>query len=104
MDSDKSDILKIVSEFLETLQRSDVQLEAAYLYGSHATGRARMDSDIDVALVSSVFSDDSVGQEKVIDALLLSDTRIETVRFLPDEFRDENPLVWEIKNSGIKLL
>jgi len=104
MDSDKSDILKIVSEFLETLQRADVPLEAAYLYGSHATGRARMDSDIDVALVSSVFSDDSVGQEKVIDALLLSDTRIETVRFLPDEFRDENPLVWEIKNSGIKLL
>ena len=24
--------------------------------------------------------------------------------FRPDEFRDENPLVWEIKSKGIKLL
>ena len=40
----------------------------------------------------------------MVDALLLSDTRIETVRFRPDELRDENPLVWEIKSKGIKLL
>ena len=40
----------------------------------------------------------------MIDALLSSDTRIETVRFRPDEFCDENPLVWEIKTKGIKSL
>ena len=59
---------------------------------------------IDVALVSSEFGDDSSGQEHVTDALLLSDARIKAVPFLPDEFCDENPLVWEIKTKGIKLL
>jgi predicted nucleotidyltransferase len=104
MGSSNSDILKAVSDFLETLQRSDVELEAAYLYGSYATGKAHEDSDIDVALVSRVFDDHLEGQKRVIDALLVSDARIEAVRFVPDEFCDENPLVWEIKTKGIKLL
>ena len=37
-------------------------------------------------------------------ALLAMDARIEHVRFHPNDFRDENPLVWEIKKSGIQLV
>ena len=98
------DILKIVSEFLDTLRESDIHIQGAYLYGSHALGSAHPDSDIDVALVSNDFVDWLEDHGRIVDALLSSDTRIETVRFRPDEFRDENPLVWEIKSKGIKLL
>jgi predicted nucleotidyltransferase len=104
MDRTDDTILKLVSDFLERLQRSDVRLEEAYLYGSHAAGRARPDSDIDVALVSDDFGDWLEDQRRIVDALLSSDVRIEAVRFRPEEFRDENPLVWEIKTQGIKLL
>jgi predicted nucleotidyltransferase len=104
MDRTGDAVLKLVSDFLEILQRSDVRLEEAYLYGSHAVGRARPDSDIDVALVSDDFGDWLEDRRRIVDALLSSDVRIEAVRFRPEEFRDENPLVWEIKTKGIKLL
>ena len=100
----KDSILKIVSEFLETLQRSDIRLDGAYLYGSQASGSARPDSDIDVALVSDDFGSWLEDHERIVGVLLSSDSRIETVRFRPEEFCDENPLVWEIKTKGIKLL
>lgn len=98
-------ILKIVANFLAELQQSGLRLTTAYLYGSHATGTARPDSDIDVALISEDFHGNWLEDHKVIiDALLRCDARIEPVRFHPDQFQDENPLVWEIKTKGIKLL
>jgi predicted nucleotidyltransferase len=99
-----STILELVADFLATLQQSDIHLDEAYLYGSHAVGRARPDSDIDVALVSADFGDSLDDHRHIVDALLSNDARIETVRFRPEEFRDENPLVWEIKTKGIRLL
>jgi predicted nucleotidyltransferase len=89
---------------LETIQQSDIRLQEAYLYGSYAAGHARLDSDIDVALVSDDFGDWLQDHRRITNALLASDVRIEAVRFRPEEFRDENPLAWEIKNKGIKLL
>lgn len=98
-------VLKAVSGFLERLRKSGLRLEAAYLYGSHASGTARLDSDIDVALISEDFSGNWLeDHEKTVGALLKCDVRIEPVRFRPEEFRDENPLAWEIKTRGIKLL
>jgi predicted nucleotidyltransferase len=80
-------------------------LRVAYLYGSYASGSARPDSDIDVALVSEDFTGDRIAdQQRIIQALLESDTRIEAVRFRPEDFRDENPLAWEIKRTGVSLL
>lgn len=98
-----ADILKVVSDFLQALERSDLHMEAAYLYGSHASGRARPDSDIDVAIISSDFDHWLADQERVSSVLLLHDTRIEPVRFRPEEFCDENPLAWKIKTTGIRL-
>ena len=98
------DILKAVSRFLEELERSGVRLAAAYLYGSQATGTAGPDSDIDVALISEDFTGNWLeDHQKIVDALLRSDTRIEPVRFRPEEFCDEHPLAWEIKTKGVKL-
>lgn len=42
--------------------------------------------------------------EKIRPALDIKDARIEDVRFHPKDFRDENPLVWEIKTTGIPLI
>jgi predicted nucleotidyltransferase len=97
--------LKAVSDFLKALQRSDLRLKAAYLYGSYASGNAHPDSDIDVALISEDFTGEWLkDQERIVDALLSSDSRIEPARFRPQDFTDDNPLVWEIKSKGIKLL
>jgi len=104
MDREDGGILKAVARFLDEVESSGIRLMSAYLYGSHAAGTARPDSDIDVALVSEDFTGDWLADyQKIVQALLRSDARIEPVRFRPEEFCDEHPLVWEIKSKGRKL-
>jgi predicted nucleotidyltransferase len=57
------DVLASVERFLAVVRRP-LRIEAAYLYGSQATGSARPRSDIDVAVVSPDLSDD-LFQERV---------------------------------------
>jgi predicted nucleotidyltransferase len=104
MDREDGDVLKAVTHFLEAVEGSGLRLVAAYLYGSHAGGTARADSDIDIALISRDFTGDWLeDHRKIVDALLRSDPRIEPVRFRPEQFYDEHPLVWEIKKKGTRL-
>ncbi|MBN1287647.1 MAG: nucleotidyltransferase domain-containing protein [Anaerolineae bacterium] len=105
MAQENSDILKIVSRFVEMLQKSGLELKAAYLYGSYVSGAARPDSDIDVALISDAFTGDRLADHRrIAGALFESDARIEVVRFRPETFCDEHPLAWEIKRTGVSLL
>ena len=104
MDREDGDVLKAVTRFLEEVEGSGLRLASAYLYGSHAEGTARPDSDIDVALISGDFTGDWLeDHQKTVDALLRSDSRIEPVRFCPEQFCDEHPLAWEIKMKGKRL-
>lgn len=96
--------LEAARRFVRAVQESGVRLQAAYLYGSHAKRHAEAESDIDVALVSQDFSGWVDDLQLIEPALLAMDARIEHVRFHPADFRDENPLVWEIKTSGIQLV
>jgi predicted nucleotidyltransferase len=104
MDREDGEVLKAVTRFLDEVEGSGLRLVSAYLYGSHAGRTARPDSDIDVALVSRDFSGDLLeDHQKIVDALLQSDSRIEPVHFRPEQFCDESPLVWEIKKKGKRL-
>ena len=104
MDVEEGDVLKAVTRFLEEVEGSGLRLVSVCLYGSHAEGTARPDSDIDVALISGDFTGDWLeDHRKIVDALLRSDPRIEPVRFRPEQFYDEHPLVWEIKKKGKRL-
>lgn len=96
--------LKAAKQFAEAVQESGVRLNAAYLYGSYAKGYANENSDIDVALVSPDFTGWVDDLDKIRSAILSKDSRIETVRFRPDTFVDENPLAWEVKTTGIPLI
>ncbi len=104
MAADFSQALRAARAFVRAVQASGIRLDAAYLYGSYAKGHAHVDSDIDVALVSPDFSGWVDDLDKIRPALLNRDPRIEAVRFRPDTFRDENPLAWEVKTTGISLV
>lgn len=96
--------LKVARDFIRAVKQSGIRLHAAYLFGSYAKGTAHVDSDIDIALVSPDFSGWVDDLDKIRDALLERDLRIETVRFNPKTFRDGNPLAWEVKRTGIPLI
>ncbi|MFW6184925.1 MAG: nucleotidyltransferase domain-containing protein [Chloroflexota bacterium] len=101
----KETIVEKARAFLERLREAHVDVESAYLYGSHATGAAGPDSDIDVAIVSSDLSGDRVEDWMRLNRISTQiDVRMEVIGFRPEQFRDENPLVWEVKTRGVQLI
>lgn len=76
----------------------------AYVFGSYASNKATVDSDIDLVIVSSAFSgsrfEDNVAVSKLIWGI---DTRIEPITFRPEQFDYENMLASEILTNGIEL-
>ena len=101
----QEEVIKKVRRLLELLNSEGLDITAAYLYGSYAAGTAHEDSDIDVAIVSSDLSGDRLENwcrlNRVANQI---DVRMEVIGFRPERFRDENPLAWEVKTKGIRLL
>jgi len=105
MDQRSDPITGLVLRFVELVRESGIQVEAAYLYGSHATGNAHADSDVDVAIVSPQLSGSISLDWKILAPLRRKvDLRIEPIGFRPEQFCDENPLVWEIKQKGLRIV
>jgi predicted nucleotidyltransferase len=98
-------ILRATKQYISALRNSGIHIQAAYLYGSQAKGTAREWSDIDVAIIAPNLSgdwhDDLVRLNLIANQV---DSRIEAVGYLPENFRDESPLAWEIKTTGIPLV
>lgn len=97
-------IKKSLGQFLAAVQQRQ-RVEAAYLYGSQAKGTATEWSDIDVAVVSPDFSAD-LFQERVALMRLAAqiDDRIEPHPFTPQDFNANDPLVSEIRRTGVRVV
>lgn len=46
----KSDVLQVASAFIAMVRASGIPIDAAYVFGSQATGKAKPYSDIDVCV------------------------------------------------------
>ncbi len=101
-------IKKLAERYVKHLRTDDYPVTHAFVFGSRARGTAREDSDLDIAIVSpritnSVFSNaDLLCKAHELD-LKAEGIYIEPHGFRPDDFVDENPLVWEIKRTGIPI-
>ncbi len=97
-------IKKKIDEFIKEVQTHQINIINAYLYGSYAKGKPREDSDIDIALISPDFSGNRYFDTlKIIPYRRKIDSRIEPVTFKPADFDEADPLVFEIKKTGIKV-
>lgn len=90
--------------FLKLVEESGIPIVSAFIFGSYAKGRVREESDIDVCLISPSFSNIFDDRLKLIRLRRKVDFTIEPHPFNPKDFIDENPLVWEIKTNGEKVL
>ena len=97
-------IVKKVKMFLLKVMESGVSVDSAYLFGSYAKRRSSKFSDIDVAVISSDFSEDRF-EEGIKLARIAGqiDNRIEPIPFMPGSFVEDDPLVWKIKKDGIPI-
>jgi len=101
----KVEAKKIVKEYAGKLREKNYPFSAVYLFGSYAKGKAHKWSDIDVAVVS-----DKMKRNRDKNRFLLwhirreVDSMIEPHGFTVKDFEDEcDPMVYEIKKTGIKI-
>ena len=102
----KKSIIVIIKKFAAALIKKGITVDKIILYGSHAKGKERPDSDIDVAVVSRDF-----GKDKIEEGMLLFtiageiDARLEPVPISLESYKKDTwvPLIYEIRTKGIEL-
>lgn len=102
----KVEVKKIVKKYAERLKEKKYPFSAVYLFGSYAKNKAHKWSDIDVAIVSNKLKKDWNKNEDILWKYTIGvDSRIEPVGFTIKDFQNErDPMVYEIKKTGIKIV
>ncbi len=96
--ADKRTVLDEVREYAEVVRRS-FPVTKVVLYGSHATGTARADSDIDVAVILRRVKGDYLDSAALLFKLARNiDLRIEPV--LLEESSDRSGFLSEVLRTG----
>ena len=100
---DQDAVLGTVRQFKQALESIDIKVEQLILYGSHAAGTAREDSDIDVVVISSSFSDKSYWQriDILTEAIYKVFAPIEASAFTPEEWKAERSLIVDYARNGV---
>ena len=93
---------KIIHQYILYLKRSNLDFEKVFLFGSYAKNKQSADSDIDLAFIFDKQKQFDYFDLQVLMLTLASDidTRIEPHPMSSDDFTPENPLAFEILNSG----
>ena len=98
-------IADIVTKYIDELEKNRIHILEAVIFGSHAKGKARDESDIDVALVSEAFTGDRFeDRRKIVPLRRRIDSRIEPIPFKPEDFSNGGTLAEEIKRTGVVIL
>lgn len=98
------EIKSIVFNYLDVLNKNNIPIERAFLFGSYSKGKSNDLSDIDIALVSKVFEGVRIKDRSKIRKITLSvSSLLEVLPFNPKDFTQEDPLVKEIIETGIRI-
>ncbi len=94
-------VKKNVKEYIDILKKDKLPITRVIVFGSHIKRTARRGSDIDVCIISPKFKDSF----KALHYLLMKSYKvkglIEPHPYHPKDFVDDDPLVWEIKRTGV---
>jgi len=100
-----SKVENVINNYLKELNRNNIPVKEALLFGSYAKGNYHKWSDIDIALVSDIFEGDLIDDKDKIRSITLSvSSIIEVFPFSPIDFNIQNPFVKEILKTSIRLI
>ena len=104
--ANKKDLtIEIVTKYIEELEKNEIHIIEAFIFGSHVKGKAKPESDIDVALISDAFIGDRFeDRRKIVPFRRKIDNRIEPIPFKPEDFNNGGTLAEEIKRTGVSIL
>lgn len=102
----QDELTKILKKYIRKI-KTCFDVEAVYLYGSYANGKAKPHSDIDIAVVSSDFKymADEIAMQILSRLARNIELKIEAVPLEPDQVNKPlmGTLSWEVVHSGRKL-
>lgn len=98
--------LNVVKKFLLALKKEGIHVDKVVLYGSRVSGKARPESDIDVAVISKDFGKDRIKEGMFLFRMAGDiDARIEPVPLSVEAYEKDTwvPLIYEIRKKGYTL-
>lgn len=94
-------IIKVIKEYIKEVEKNNIPIEEAIIFGSQVKGEPKEESDIDIALISSAFTGNRFDDRRGIIPLRRKiDSRIEPIPFRPEDFDRGGVLADEIKRTG----
>ena len=96
----RRELKHLLKRYQEKLKAMNIPVTNIYLYGSYAKNKARKGSDIDICIISPKFKDRIDATMMLMKIRNDDELMISPVAFSPDTFVEENPLAWEIKQTG----
>lgn len=100
-----SKVITIIEEFIKLLEEDNIKIEKVILFGSYAKGTQRLDSDIDLAIISPDFKEEDCTKNMTLllcKANLLK-VDIQTIPFSIEEYNEPKGIMEEILDTGIEL-
>lgn len=97
----QQEIKQLLGGYKKKLESINIPVTAIYLYGSYAKGKPRTRSDIDICVISPKFQDRIESTMTLMKIRNNEELIISPIAFTPESFVDENPLAWEVKQTGI---
>ena len=74
--------VEVIKRYIEELEKNQIHISEAIIFGSYAKGIAKPESDIDVALISDAFTGDRLeDRRKIVPFRRKIDSRIEPIPF-----------------------
>ena len=97
-------VIETIKKYVNELRNHNIPVQEVILFGSKARGDSRGESDIDIAIISDVFSGDRFeDRRRIVPYRRKIDSRIEPIPFSSKCFSESGNLIDEIKKNGIKL-
>jgi predicted nucleotidyltransferase len=97
------DAVKTIRQFKDALNSINIKVDKLILFGSHAVGTAREDSDIDLVVISPSFSDKDYWERVDIlsEAIYKVFAPIDASAFTPEEWKSEKSLIADYAKNGV---
>ena len=101
---DQKTAIEIGKKYFRLLQERNYPVNRIFLFGSFARGNQHKESDIDLAIFMRELPDPFQTRVDLLKLTWNFDTRIEPHPFEEQDFNSINPVIHEIRRTGIEII
>jgi predicted nucleotidyltransferase len=98
-------LIEKIKLFVKELENEKLRISKVFLFGSYARNQENEWSDIDLAVVSDDFTGNRmIDYDRFVNAILKVDRSFEPIPYKTENFTIDNPFVYEIISTGIRII